>query len=73
MTTPTTALTFSAVPQELGSRWGSQAERPEGQRHALEAYTRLQDSRRRVEAQMWAARIPVIVAQLRVMRGTYPE
>jgi hypothetical protein len=34
---------------------------------------RILDSHRRVNAAMWAARAPIIAAQLRVMRGTYPE
>lgn len=38
--TPTTTLTEPADPQLLRGGQGSHAERPEGQRHALEAYTR---------------------------------
>ncbi len=37
----------------------------------LIALARIHDSRRRVQAQMAAARAAVIVAQLRAMRGTW--
>ncbi len=78
MTTPITELTLPADPHVLGSRWGSAAERPEGQRHALGAYTRptrdavrrILETRTRVEALMWAARAAVIREQLRVIRGS---
>ncbi len=38
----------------------------------LPAFRRIIDTRRRVHAQMWAARSEVIRAQLMAMRGTYP-
>lgn len=66
MTPTTTALTLSARPHVLGSRWGSS---PDLTRPVV---LRLLEARQQVQRQMWAARSEVIVAQLRVMRMTYP-
>ena len=40
---------------------------------SFDTVRRLLDTRRRVAAQLYAARIPVIAEQLRAMRGTYPR
>lgn len=83
MNTPITVLTLSAEPQDLRVRWGSVAERSEDRLDASdEAYTallpedrdavvRLLDTRRRIQARMWAARAEAIRAQLRAQRGTW--